>query len=85
MIRSVRAFLWGGAVGAIAGLLFAPQRGEQTRLQLQKSWNNLQDQAQSKMQEVRGQTSSAIRQAQTAANKASETTQEQVSRTSPTY
>ena len=36
----------GGAIGAVLGLLFAPQRGDVTRAQLQERINQWQDQAQ---------------------------------------
>ena len=35
-MKTIRAFIWGSAIGAALGLLFAPQRGDVTRAQLQE-------------------------------------------------
>jgi gas vesicle protein len=59
---TIRAFLWGGAIGAVIGLLFAPKRGEETRAQLQSRFSQLQGQAQERMTELRGKATSAIEQ-----------------------
>jgi gas vesicle protein len=87
---TLRAFLWGGAIGAVLGLLFAPHRGEETRAQLQSRIAQWQEQAQDRMTGLRGKASSAIEQgrqaantslgkARSATNRAAETAQDQVS------
>lgn len=47
------AFLLGIAVGAVAGFLFAPEAGEDTRRKLSKRLKNLRDAAEEKADEVR--------------------------------
>ncbi len=88
-MSTFRAFLWGGAIGAVLGLLFAPKRGEETRAELQNRFNQLQGQAQERMTELRGRASSAIEQGrqgmsstldkvQGATNRAANTTKDQI-------
>ncbi len=88
-MSTLRAFLWGGAIGAILGLLFAPKRGEETRAELQSRINQLQGQAQERMTELRGKATSAIEQGrqsvnttldrvQSATNRAANTTKDQI-------
>lgn len=48
------AFLLGVAVGAVAGFLFAPEAGDDTRRKLSKRLRNLRDVAEEKVGEVRG-------------------------------
>lgn len=48
------AFLLGVAVGAVAGFLFAPEAGDDTRRKLGKRLRNLRDVAEEKVDEVRG-------------------------------
>jgi len=48
------AFLLGVAVGAVAGFLFAPEAGDDTRRKLSKRLRNLRDVAGEKVDEVRG-------------------------------
>jgi gas vesicle protein len=78
-MRTIRAFLWGGAIGALIGLLFAPQRGDQTRAQLQQRWSEMQNQAQSRVSGVieqgRQQVTSGLQQAQTLTNRTANTAQ----------
>ena len=59
-MRTIRAFIWGGAIGAVLGLLFAPQRGDITRAQLQERFNQWQDQAQTQLGSLREQASGAV-------------------------
>jgi len=59
-MKTIRAFIWGGAIGAVLGLLFAPQRGDITRAQLQERFNQWQDQAQSQLSSLREQASGAV-------------------------
>ncbi|MGH7673618.1 MAG: YtxH domain-containing protein [Gemmatimonadales bacterium] len=47
------AFLLGIAVGAVAGFLFAPAAGDDTRRKLSKRLKNLRDAAEEKADEVR--------------------------------
>ncbi|HEU5367194.1 MAG TPA: YtxH domain-containing protein [Ktedonobacterales bacterium] len=92
-MSTLRAFLWGGAIGAILGLLFAPKRGEETRAELQSRLNQLQGQAQERMTELRGRANTAIEQGrqsvnttlgktQSATNRAADTARDQIGRTS---
>lgn len=92
-MSTLRAFLWGGAIGAILGLLFAPKRGEETRAELQSRLNQLQGQAQERMTELRGRANTAIEQGrqsvnttlgktQGATNRAADTVRDQIGRTS---
>jgi gas vesicle protein len=92
-MSTLRAFLWGGAIGAILGLLFAPKRGEETRAELQSRLSQLQGQAQERMTELRGRAGTAIEQGrqgvsttlgktQSATNRAADTAKDQIGRTS---
>ena len=67
-MSTLRAFLWGGAIGAILGLLFAPKRGEETRAELQSRLNQLQGQAQERMTELRGRANTVIEQSRQGVN-----------------
>src|SRR5689334_23786966 len=67
-MKAIRAFIWGGAIGAVIGLLFAPQRGEETRAQLQTRLNELQGQAQSQLESVKSRSSDLVEQGRQAAN-----------------
>lgn len=89
-MKTIRAFIWGSAIGAALGLLFAPQRGDVTRAQLQERFNDWQSQAQTQMGTLSGKASSVIEtgrqtinsrlgQAQNATNAAANKAQEQVS------
>jgi gas vesicle protein len=92
-MKTIRAFIWGSAIGAALGLLFAPQRGDATRAQLQERFEQWQNQAQSSLGNLRGQASTAIeqgrqkvnstlQQAQGATNTAADKAPQQVSSTS---
>lgn len=59
-MKTIKAFFWGSAIGAVLGLLFAPQRGEVTREQLQERFNQWQGQAQSLVGNLPRTASSAI-------------------------
>jgi gas vesicle protein len=89
-MKTIRAFIWGSAIGAAVGLLFAPQRGDVTRAQLQERLNQWQNMAQSQMGNLSGKASSAIEasrqtinssvnQAQKATNMVADKAQQQVS------
>ena len=59
-MKTIRAFIWGGAIGAVLGLLFAPQRGDVTRAQLQERFNQWQDQAQTQFGSLKESASGAV-------------------------
>ena len=59
-MRTIRAFIWGSAIGAVLGLLFAPQRGDVTRAQLQERFNQWQGQAQTQFGTLKDSASGAI-------------------------
>src|ERR1051326_6048417 len=46
VLSRMRTILWGGALGAGLGLLFAPKRGEETRADVQRWFKRWQGQAQ---------------------------------------
>ena len=94
-MKTIRAFLWGGAIGALLGLLFAPQRGEETRAQLQSRINDLQGQAQSQLGTLKSRSSGLVEQGrqmantgmgqtQQATNTAADRAQDTISRTGST-
>ena len=91
-MKTIRAFIWGSAIGAAVGLLFAPDRGEVTRAQLQERLNQWQGMTQSQLGNLRGTASNAIEsgrqavnstlgQAQNATNKTADKAQQQVGST----
>ena len=59
-MKTIRAFIWGSAIGAVLGLLFAPQRGDVTRAQLQDRFNEWQGRAQTQLDSLRESASGAI-------------------------
>src|SRR5215472_11193501 len=59
-MKSIRAFIWGSAIGAVLGLLFAPQRGDVTRAQLQDRFNEWQGRAQTQLDSLKESASGAI-------------------------
>ena len=67
-MRTIRAFLWGTAIGAMLGILFAPQHGELTRSQLKDRLNSWQDQAQTGVGTLRDRTSQLIEQGRKTTN-----------------
>lgn len=91
-MKTIRAFIWGSAIGAALGLLFAPERGEVTRTQLQERLTQWQNMTQAQLGNLRGTASNAIEsgrqavnstlsQAQSATNKTADKAQQQVSST----
>ena len=89
----MRAFLWGCAIGASLGLLYAPKRGEETRADLQSWFNQWQGQAQDRLTDVREKATTAIEQgrqgvdstldkAQSTTNLVAEKAKEQINRSS---
>lgn len=67
-MSTIRAFIWGAAIGATLGLLFAPQRGEVTRAQLQERLEGLQNQAQQMLNNLPSSVSDAIESGRQAVN-----------------
>lgn len=59
-MKTIKAFIWGSAIGAVLGLLFAPQRGDLTRAQLQERFTEWQNMAQSRLGNLPSTASSAI-------------------------
>lgn len=67
-MKTIKAFIWGSAIGAALGLLFAPQRGDMTRAQLQERWNEFQSQAQTRLGSMPGNASGMIESGRQAVN-----------------
>lgn len=67
-MSTIRAFIWGTAIGAVLGLLFAPQRGEVTRAQLQDKLAGLQNQAEHLLNNLPSSVSGAIESGRQAVN-----------------
>ena len=59
-LNTIRAFVWGCALGVCLGLLYAPKRGEETRADLQNWFNEWQGQAQDRLTDVREKTNEVI-------------------------
>src|SRR5438046_989870 len=78
------AFLFGIALGAVAGFLFAPEGGEGTRRRVGKGLRNLKELAEEKVDEVRGLLEEAEEEAETSDEEEEEepeiTTREQLRR-----
>jgi gas vesicle protein len=66
----MRAFLWGCAIGAGLGLLYAPRRGEETRADVQRWISQWQDQAQGRLDDVRDRATTVIEQGRQSVNSA---------------
>lgn len=56
---SIGPFLLGAAVGAVAGLLFAPRTGEETRRELEEGASQLKDDAGRKLGDLRREVEEA--------------------------
>lgn len=67
-MKTIKAFIWGSAIGAVLGLLFAPQRGDLTRAQLQERINEWQGMAQSRLGNLPASASNAIETGRQAVN-----------------
>ena len=59
------AFLWGGLVGAIIGLLYAPKSGEETRRLIKDESEEMMNKAVTSAREVQNTAKSTIQDAQT--------------------
>ena len=67
-MRTIRAFMWGGAIGALLGILLAPERGETTRARLQERFSEWQGMAQTQIGALRSRSSALVEQGRQAAN-----------------
>ena len=72
----MRAFLMGCAIGAMLGLLFAPKRGEETRAEVQRWFDDWQSQAQDRLTDVRDRATTVIEQGRLGVNTALDKVQE---------
>ena len=75
--QSVLGFIFGAAVGACAGILFAPEKGEETRKKLMEAASEGYDQAREGFGEFAHDASVRYRYARIEANKLKKTLQEQ--------
>jgi len=58
--KFVVGFLIGGAVGAIAGLLFAPQSGKETREQIAKSSKDIYDKTETAVRQIQSKADDIV-------------------------
>jgi gas vesicle protein len=58
----VLAFLLGGALGACAALLYAPESGKRTRVRIRRFTDDLQERAVNAAEEIRDRIEDAIEQ-----------------------
>ena len=73
---TMRTFLMGCAIGAVLGLLFAPKRGEETRAEVQRWFDDWQSQAQDRLTDVRDRATTVIEQGRLGVNTALDKVQE---------
>lgn len=59
------AFLWGGMIGAVIGLLYAPQSGEETRQRIKDESEEMMNKAVISAREVQNTARSTMQDAQT--------------------
>ncbi len=71
-----RGFFWGAVLGVVAGLLFAPRKGEETRLQLRQRFDDIQSQTQTQVEQLRTQSSKLIEQGRQTVNQTLSRTQD---------
>jgi len=76
-VQSVIGFIFGAAVGACAGILFAPEKGEETRKKLMEAASEGYDQAKEGFGEFAHDASVRYRYARIEANKLKKTLAEQ--------
>ena len=69
-MNTLRAFVWGCAIGAALGLLLAPKRGEETRADVQNWITDWQGQAQGRLSDLRAMANQAIEQGRQGVNTA---------------
>ena len=65
---TIRAFVWGCALGVCLGVLYAPKHGEETRADLQNWFNEWPGQAQDRLTDVREKTTEVIEQGRQGVN-----------------
>ena len=65
---TMRAFLWGCALGASLGVLFAPKRGEETRTDVQRWLTEWQGLAEDQMMDLRDKATTIIEQGRQGVN-----------------
>ena len=75
--QSVIGFIFGAAVGACVGILFAPAKGEETRQKLMEAASEGYDQAMEGLDELGHEASVRYRYARIEANKLKKTLMEQ--------
>ena len=68
----IKTFLTGGIIGAIAGMLMAPKKGEEMRQQLKVETDKLSDKAQATAKTLKEQATPIIEKAKPMIEKAKE-------------
>ena len=58
--KFLAGFIVGGAVGALAGLLLAPQSGEETREMIAKTSTDIYDKTEASIKEIKSKTESVV-------------------------
>ena len=74
------AFLWGGMIGAIIGLLYAPKSGEETRQLIKDESEEMMNKAVISAREVQSTARSTIQDAQTRLEAFNRETKERLAR-----